>query len=477
MSTQIFVKSPSGRTFAVKTVDFHDYLVLGVKLFIQAQEGHPLDTQQLFFNGQRLDDLKHFSDYNIQPNDTLTLVLEENHAEELGAQTGSSDKMQIFVNTLSGKTITLNVEATETIQAVKSKIQDKEGIPTSAQGLSFGDVKLKIGEYTVNETERSGKEFTLADYNIQHESTLTLLIHATRQIVIGIDQHNDELDNATERLNSTNGERILIHVPHDATIKKIQWIVQDMIRQSLGYVFVFPACVLEPGRDDWLESHEKVFGKHFFWESDPSKVDFVCQHNEDGDISELEAEMMETGNWVVNVRVVKTVMVDFLRFWMPRETTMKQVKEKIHELIGVEPKDQTLDADDEVTLEDLGPGDAIECKCYEVNHEEGDEEDNEESNEEGIKVTICCGYIEDTNEPNMMEITIYPSFTIDHLKAVISQLTGGAVAVEQIEQLELQPQVYVGLGCCVTLTAGTVADYNIKDGDVILVIGDYAYDE
>ena len=334
--------------------------------------------------------------------------------------------MQIFVNTLSGKTITLNVEATETIQAVKSKIQDKEGIPTSAQGLSFGDVKLKIGEYTVNETERSGKEFTLADYNIQHESTLTLLIHATRQIVIGIDQYNDELDNATERLNSTNGERILIHVPHDATIKKIQWIVQDMIRQSLGYVFVFPACVLEPGRDDWLESHEKVFGKHFFWESDPSKVDFVCQHNEDGDISELEAEMEETGNWVVNVRVVKTVMVDFLRFWMPRETTMKQVKEKIHELIGVEPKDQTLDADDEVTLEDLGPGDAIECKCYEVNHEEGDEEDNEESNEEDFPITVHWNEWQGSREVDRHETVVMVNgfTTVQELKTMIAGFCG-----------------------------------------------------
>ena len=155
----VFVKTLTGQTIML-TVTPRD-TVAQVKAKIEEQEGIPINKQRLIFVGDQLQDDHYFLDYRIEHESAVHLVIRE------------GDSFEVYVRAPSGRSHVFEVDPRETVDQLKTKLRDREGIPCDIQQFFYRDQLL-------------GTDRSLMDSNIISGSTLRLSIDQGRSTQIFI---------------------------------------------------------------------------------------------------------------------------------------------------------------------------------------------------------------------------------------------------------------------------------------------------
>ena len=150
---QIFVKSLNNDVLSIEVSENDTIHTIKNNLF-------NIDNNNVRFcyNGTTLNLNNTFGDYSFKNYDTIDMQV-----RVLGGGLGVEGTKQIFIKTLAGKTITIDVSDTDTITSIKQKIHELEGIPSDQQRLVFNGKQLE-------------DNMTVQDYGIQAESSIHLVL-------------------------------------------------------------------------------------------------------------------------------------------------------------------------------------------------------------------------------------------------------------------------------------------------------------
>jgi len=147
-----------------------DQTVESVKNTVQRREGIPVSEQQLFFGGSELENGRKLNSYEIKDGSILDLI-----PLVVASPTTTPTGMLLFVKTLTGKTLTLNIDPLDTIRDLKNQIKLKEGLPISQQCLVAAGKQLD-------------NNLMVSTCNIQNQSVLHLVLrvpsHGPVQITV-----------------------------------------------------------------------------------------------------------------------------------------------------------------------------------------------------------------------------------------------------------------------------------------------------
>ncbi|KAA6379107.1 MAG: putative Ubiquitin [Streblomastix strix] len=156
---RLTIRDPMGRMIPVN-VNGPDESIEFVKLRIFQQENIQPFVQNLVYQSQVLDDNRSLQSYQIGEGGIVNLVVKQ---KENTSNQQEQRQFEIFVKTLTGKTLTLQVRQTDTVLQVKQKIQELERVPPCQQRLVFARREMEDDQ-------------SLQDYNVQRDATMHLVM-------------------------------------------------------------------------------------------------------------------------------------------------------------------------------------------------------------------------------------------------------------------------------------------------------------